>query len=198
MDFKKIDFKDQKIQIGMIIVLVTIMVSYIWYENIISKEQAQVVTLKADYAEKQDKLNKIYAMRPHLQELRENVAMLNIKLDSLRSIFPDHKEVPKLVREVVQVAHKSGITTSKFTPLPPVVKEHYIENIDSVKVSGGYHELATFFNYLADFEMIINLSNVSIRVSPQIAGNIIEDRELGQSIRSVDASFNMTTFSSKK
>lgn len=198
MNLKKIDFKDKKIQIGAIILLSTIIISFLWYQNIIIKKIEIRDDLKVDYQKKQDKLNRIYAMRPHLQELRENVAMLNTKLDSLRSIFPDQKEVPTLVKDIVRVAHKAGITTNKYTPKSPVVREHYIENIDSVKVAGGYHELARFFNYLAGFEMIINLSDVHIKTNPRIQNYINDYKEYGEEIKSLEASFNMTTFSSRK
>lgn len=198
MNLKKIDFKDKKIQIGAIIILSTIILGFLWYQNIIINKIAQKEDLKIDYQKKQDKLNRIYAMRPHLQELRENVAMLNTKLDSLRSIFPDQKEVPTLVKDIVRVAHKAGITTSKYTPKDPIVKEHYIENIDSVRVAGGYHELATFFNHLAGFEMIINLSDMHIKTNPRIQNYITNYKEYGEEIKSLEASFNMTTFSSRK
>ncbi len=198
MNLKKIDFKDKKIQIGAIIVLSTIILGFLWYQNIIVNKIAQKEDLKIDYQKKQDKLNRIYAMRPHLQELRENVAMLNTKLDSLRSIFPDQKEVPTLVKDIVRVAHKAGITTSKYTPKEPIVKEHYIENIDSVRVAGGYHELASFFNHLAGFEMIINLSDMHIKTNPRIQNYITNYKEYGEEIKSLEASFNMTTFSSRK
>lgn len=198
MNFKKIDFKDRKIQIGAIIILSTIILGFLWYQNIIIAKTEQRDDLKVDYQKKQDKLNRIYAMRPHLQELRENVAMLNTKLDSLRSIFPDQKEVPALVKDIVRVAHKAGITTSKYTPKEPIVKEHYIENIDSVRVAGGYHELARFFNHLASFEMIINLSDMHIKTNPRIQSYITDYKEYGEEIKSLEASFNMTTFSSRK
>lgn len=198
MNFKKIDIKDKKVQIGIIVLLVTIIVGFLWYDSIITNKSQQVKDLEIDYQKKQDKLNRIYAMRPHLQELRENVAMLNTKLDSLRSIFPDQKEVPTLVKDIVRVAHKSGITANKYTPKTPIVKEHYIENIDSVRVTGGYHELATFFNYLAGFEMIINLTDVNIKTNPLIQTYIKNYKDYGEEIKSLEASFNMTTFSSKK
>lgn len=198
MNLKKIDFKDKKIQIGAIILLSTIILGFLWYQNIILDKVQKRNDLEIDYQKKQDKLNRIYAMRPHLQELRENVAMLNTKLDSLRSIFPDQKEVPTLVKDIVRVAHKAGITTSKYTPKDPIVKEHYIENIDSVRVAGGYHELARFFNHLAGFEMIINLSDMHIKTNPRIQKYITDYKEYGEEIKSLEASFNMTTFSSRK
>lgn len=198
MNIKKINFKDKKIQTGAIIILVTAIVSFLLYQNVIGSKKKDLETLIEKYEKKQATLNGIFAMRPHLQELRENVAMLNTKLDSLKSIFPDQKEVPKLVKEMVRVAHKSGIVTNKFTPLPPIIKEYYVENIDDVKIEGGYHELARFFNYLAEFEMIINVSKVKMSISPRISSEITAYKEYGNEIKSLEATFNMTTFSSKK
>lgn len=196
--FNKIDFKSQKVQMVLLIVLIGALLSFLWYNYIILEKRTQLGKLLTEYEKKQNELNNIYAMRPQLTKLRENVARMNVQLDSLRSIFPDKKEIPRLIREITNGAIKSVVFTRRFNPLPDVEKEYYIENRYAMTISGGYHEVASFFNYLANFGLIINLTNVSIRTNPDIVNSIKEYEEHGGSIQSVITTFNMTTFSSRK
>jgi type IV pilus assembly protein PilO len=199
LDFlKKIDFKSQKVQAVMLIILIGALWSFLWYNYIILEKRTQLGKLLTEYEKKQNELNNIYAMRPQLTKLRQNVARMNVQLDSLRSIFPDKKEIPRLIREITNGAVKTTVFTRRFNPLPDVEKEYYIENRYAMTIGGGYHEVAAFFNYLANFGLIINLTNVSIRTNPDIVNSIKEYEEHGGSIQSVITTFNMTTFSSRK
>jgi len=197
-DFRKIDIRSPKIQAMFGIIIACIAITWLWHQYIIKEKRAKTEELKSTYKVKQDELNKIISMRPHLTRLRKENEQLQIQLDSLRSIFPDEKEIPKLIREITKVASKSGIFTNKFNPLPDVVREHYIENNYYMSVIGGYHELAAFFSYLAEFELKINLSNVAIRMNPGVASSIKEFEVHGGTVKTVVSTFTMTTFSSKK
>ncbi len=104
----------------------------------------------------------------------------------------------RLIREITKGASQQGIFSRKVNLPPDVVREHYIENSYYMSVIGGYHELASFFSYLADFELIINLSNVAIRMNPGVASSISNFETHGGTIKTVVATFTMTTFSSKK
>jgi type IV pilus assembly protein PilO len=140
----------------------------------------------------------ILAMKPQLAKLRLEIQLDSAKLDSLKNIFPDSKEIPKLIREITKVAVASGIETKKFTPQPDIVKEYYIENRYNMSVAGGYHQLATFFSFFANLPLIINVSKVQINVAPDIQNAIKLSEEHGGTVASISATFEMTTFSSKK
>ncbi len=198
LNLKKIDFKSPRVQIVIGVLLVTILAAFLWYQFIITPKDEKVKTLKIQYKEKQNKLNNIYAMKPQLKKLRETVNSLNKELDSLRSIFPDEKEIPKLIKEITRVGSKAGIYTIKFNPLPDSTREYYVENNYFMSVIGSYHGLAAFFNYLAEFDLIINLTKVNIKTNPSIQPSILKYEEHGETIQSIIATFNLTTFSSKK
>jgi type IV pilus assembly protein PilO len=195
---KRIDFRNTKVQAVLIITLSGMIGAALYFQYYLVPKKEEIKNLSISYKKKQNELNKILSMKTHLEELRKNVAIRNAKLDSLRSIFPDKKEIPQLIHNITKLAHKTGILTVKFNPLQDVVKEFYIENIYTMSVIGGYHELASFFNYLAELDLIINLSDVSIRTNPGIENSIIESKDHNRSIHSIIATFSMTTFSSKK
>jgi type IV pilus assembly protein PilO len=181
-----------------VIILTTLVMIFLWYQYIIVEKTKKVSELESQLNLKQAELNKINAVRPRLKRLREEIALGQLQLDSLRSIFPDKKEIPKLIREITRVANDAGIFTNKFIPLPDITREHYVENNYQMSVTGGYHELALFFNALADFELIINLGTIVIQVNPGVAGSIQAFEEHSGIIETVVATFTLTTFSSMK
>jgi type IV pilus assembly protein PilO len=152
----------------------------------------------AELEGKQKELNSILALKPQLARLEQEIALAQHRLDSLKSIFPDQKEVPKLIREITGVARASGIYTTRFNPLPDIEKEYYIENRYDLSVEGGYHDLARFYGFLANMPLIINLSNVVIKTNPGIEESKKLSEEHGNTVTTTVTSFRMTTFSSKK
>ncbi len=197
-DIRKIDIRSPKIQAMIGIIIASIVCIFLWYHYVFVGKIEKRKELDSTLTIKQNELARINSMMPHLSRLHEDMKQLQVQLDSLRSIFPDKKEIPKLIREITKVASSSGVFTNKFNPLQDVIREYYTENKYHMSVIGGYHELATFFSHLAEFELIINLSNVTIRMNPGVAGSISEYDVHGGTILTVVATFTMTTFSSKK
>lgn len=195
---KNTDFKNTKVQIVIILLMSGVISTGLYYKYILIPKKAKIKSLSSTFKKKQDELNNILSMKTLREKLRKNVDKRKTELDSLRSIFPDKKEIPQLIHNITKLARKTGIITVRFNPLEDVVKEFYVENKYTMSVLGGYHELATFFNYLAELDLIINLSEVSIRTNPGIKNSIIEAKSHNRPIQSVIASFSMTTFSSKK
>lgn len=195
---RSVSLRNPRVLVAVGLVVVCIVTAVLWHTNIIVARQDELAELKAKHAQKQNELNKIILNKPRRNQLRQEVVRLEGKLDSLRSKFPDEKKVPKLIRDITRVARASGIRTTRFYPLADSTKEYYVENRDSVTVVGGYHELATFFGYLANFDLIINLGNMSIKTNPNIGVSMAKAKDHGGTVKSVEASFMMTTFSSKK
>jgi type IV pilus assembly protein PilO len=194
----KLDLKNPKVRNPLLIACVGILGLVLWYQMVFTEKSIVHNGLKSELETKQKELNSILALKPQLARLEQEMAMAQHKLDSLKSIFPDQKEVPKLIREITGVARASGIFTTRFAPLPDVEKEYYIENRYDMSVEGGYHDLARFYSFLANMPLIINLSGVTIKTNPKIEESKAFSEEHGSTVNSTTATFRMTTFSSKK
>ena len=192
-----LNLKNPKVRNPLIVIVITAVIALFWQQYFYTPSMDTLKSLQKKQKEKQDTLRTILALKPQLDVLKAELAKSQVKLDSLKSIFPDHKEIPKLLREINAVARASGIITTRFNPLPDVEKEYYVENRYNVTIEGGYHELAEFFAFLANFSLIINLTSVKIVASPlnsaQTQNELIETTGL-----TVVSSFEMTTFSSKR
>jgi type IV pilus assembly protein PilO len=159
---------------------------------------SEIITLKAQRDQQSDTLRTIMALKPQLNSLKLELDQAQHALDSLKAMFPDQKEIPKLIREITGVARASGITTTKFNPLEDVEKEYYVENKYNITVSGNYHSLANFFAFLANFQLIVNLTSVSILANSEVDESLRGDGTIETEPETIVSSFEMTTFSSKK
>ncbi len=169
-----------------------------WITMVYAKQNEILIKDKANLSGKQKELNSILALKPQLNRIEVEINKAQHRLDSLKSIFPDRKEIPKLIREITGVARASGIFTTKFIPRPDVEKEYYIENRYDLGIIGGFHDLGRFFSFLANMPLIINMSNVSIRTNPSIEESKKMSEDHGLPMATIVATFTMTTFSSKR
>ena len=198
LDFSKIDFKNSKVRSIAVIVIIGIAGAVAWHQMMYVDLQAQVQKLHEDRQAKQNELNNILAMKPQLNKLRKDIEMAQVRLDSLKSIFPDQKEIPRLIQEITRLARSTEIVTVRFSPLPDIEKEYYVENRYNVTVSGEYHRLGDFYSKLANLQLLVNLSDVALTAHPEVNANTSEEGLFEKSVPSVMASFKMTTFSSKR
>ncbi|MDR0307603.1 MAG: type 4a pilus biogenesis protein PilO [Chitinispirillales bacterium] len=193
----KFNIKDPKVRNVLLIALAAGCLGFIWYDYSFRPLQERVAELNRQKEKKESELRTINALKPQLNKLRRETVEATAKLDSLRNIFPDQKEVPRLIRELTSVNRKSNITTTRFNLMPDVEKEYYIENKYNIGVAGDYHNLGEFFSYLANFQLIINLSNVSINANSSFT-RANPDDPVQEDSPSILATFELTTFSSRR
>jgi type IV pilus assembly protein PilO len=199
MNLKKINFRNPNVTKGIFILLIGVLLAVAWYKFVYADKREEKIQLEKTKKQKQETLNNILAMKPELERIKVEIAAAQQRLDSLKSIFPDQKEIPRLIREITREAFNAGIHTTKFHPLPDIVKEYYIENRYSLSMTGGYHQLGVFFSNLANLPLIVNLSSVKIADNPQWKNSRDDNAEyIEEGGQSLVASFEMTTFSSKQ
>lgn len=192
-----INLKDPRLRVPLVACILAAGGIYFWIDQFYKPIQKDRASLKKQLKNKEDTLRVVQSLKPQLAQLRQELIAAQHKLDSLKAIFPDQKEVPKLIREITSVARASGIRTTKFNPMPDVEREYYIENRYTITVEGGYHELADFYAFLANFTLIINLSTVHITANPGYQVTDMDNMGI-ETTPTVIAMFEMTTFSSKK
>ena len=97
-----------------------------------------------------------------LGEFQREVALLEKKLETLKSILPPAKETPDLMRKVQALAAQSNLTINNFTPGATVNKEFYQEWPISMGLVGNFHNLALFFDKVSRLPRLVNVNNIKI------------------------------------
>ncbi|MDR2727995.1 MAG: type 4a pilus biogenesis protein PilO [Chitinispirillales bacterium] len=192
----KFDIKDPKVRNILVVMAMAGFLGFLWYDYSFRPLNENIAELNEQKDKKESELRTINALKPQLDRLRGETVLATSKLDSLKNIFPDQKEVPRLIREITAVNRKSNVATTRFLPLPDVEQEYYIENKYNVTVAGDYHNLGEFFSYLANFQLIINLSGVTVSANPGFT-KANPESPVKEEAPSILASFELTTFSSR-
>jgi type IV pilus assembly protein PilO len=97
-----------------------------------------------------------------LPEFRAYVADLERRLDALKAVLPEQKDVGELLRRIQTLAMQSNLTIRSFTPQAIAVKQLHMEWPIGLRLEGTYHNLGLFFDRVSKFPRIINISNIKI------------------------------------
>ncbi len=105
---------------------------------------------------------KLKKKKEELQEIEKELIAKNIELNQLETIIPQKEEIDIILRRIQELAYDSRINIREFIPKPLIHKEYFSEKPINMKISGSYHNLATFFNQLANFARLFNIENFKI------------------------------------
>jgi type IV pilus assembly protein PilO len=120
---------------------------------------AREVTLKALHAD----VKKGQDTERKLPQFREQVDELEQRLASLSEVLPEEKDGADLLRQMQTTAVQSNLVIKSFKPAPVVTKQLHAEWPIALELDGTYHNLAQFFDNLARFARIVNISNLTIK-----------------------------------
>jgi type IV pilus assembly protein PilO len=149
-------------QVGLFVVLALAGVGVFYYfyvsdiEADMATRQQRLDGLKVEIAKAQSTANQ-------LNQFRQQVAELEGRLESLKAVLPEQKDVADLLRRIQTLATQSNLAIRGFKPAPSVTKDLHAEWPIALQLDGTYHNLGTFFDRVGKFSRIINVSNISIR-----------------------------------
>lgn len=124
----------------------------------LKKFEADEITLRQTFAEKHRKAVNLDAYKQQLEEMRTSFGAL------LRQL-PNSTEIETLLTDISQTGISSGLEIEYFKPEGLSQKEFYGEYPIKLRVTGRYHEFATFVSGVAALPRIVTLQNLSITPS---------------------------------
>ena len=98
-----------------------------------------------------------------LPQFQSQVAELQSRLETLRQVLPDEKDVADILRRIEGLAVKSNLKIQRFQPAKVVQQKLYAEIPYKLEAEGTYHNLASFFDQISKFPRIINVGEISIK-----------------------------------
>ena len=78
-------------------------------------------------------------------------------------MLPEEKDAADLLRQMQTIATQSNLTIKGFKPAPVVTKQMHAEWPINLELDGTYHNLAIFFDRVAKFTRIVNISGLSVK-----------------------------------
>ena len=129
------------------------------HERLIEQRDAAEVQLR--------KNQKIAANLPvYKAEYEKMQAQLEKALDEL----PLEKEIPNLLTSIGDLATEKGLEILRFQPQKEVPQGFYAEVPVSLRLSGSYHQAASFFDAVSKLERIVNIQNLTLGGAKEVEG----------------------------
>jgi type IV pilus assembly protein PilO len=149
-------------QVAVFLVLGLVLIGGFYWFYVVPTE-AEMVLREQKLAALRVDIAKGSATANQLNQFRQQVAELEGRLESLKAVLPEQKDVADLLRRIQTLATQSNLAIRGFKPAPSVTKQLHAEWPIALQLDGTYHNLAMFFDRVSKFSRIINVSNISIR-----------------------------------
>lgn len=121
----------------------------------IGKLDSEYKRLTADLTRSKKNAQQLAALRKEFESKQRD---FNLVMKSL----PEKEEISSLLTGVSQSGKQAGLEFLLFQPQGDVDKNFYAEIPVSIRVTGGYHNVAQFFDKVANLSRIVNIRNIQI------------------------------------
>ncbi len=111
-------------------------------------------------------ITRAQAITNRLPEVEAEVGELEVRLEILRTVLPERRDVANLLRQIQDLAIRSNLTIQGFTPQAVAARELPAPHEEwpiRLQFEGTYHNVGLFFDRISKLSRIINVSGVSIR-----------------------------------
>ncbi len=112
--------------------------------------------LRKKYEEKAYQVANLEVFKAQMAEMEETFGALVRQL-------PSETEVPGLLEDITNTALGSGLSLQEIKLQPEQQRDFYAELPINIRVSGTYHELASFVSSVASLPRIVTLHDLTIK-----------------------------------
>jgi type IV pilus assembly protein PilO len=95
-------------------------------------------------------------------QLRTELEKRQQELDLAKQLLPDRENLPVLLRSITRTGEFNNLNFLLFEPQSVKQLPLYQERPYKIKVRGGYHETARFLSEVADMDMIVKPTSLSM------------------------------------
>jgi type IV pilus assembly protein PilO len=95
----------------------------------------------------------------NLRPFRRQAEALRKRLQVAKERLPSEKEMPRLYRQLTDIASQSGLHLAVFAAKPPVDREDVAEVPIAMTSEGSYHQLGAFFSRMGRLPRIVDLGD---------------------------------------
>jgi type IV pilus assembly protein PilO len=154
-----------QVQVLIVLLVCGIALGAVWYTmlsplstEIASKEQ-QAVKLKAE-------VDKMLVLEAKYAQFKKEADALQKRLDELKKVLPQDKEIEQILSQVQQSARNAGLKIERGVSKPVVDHDVYSEWPMEMQVLGSYHNLGDFLERIRELPRIVNVGKLRVESKP--------------------------------
>jgi len=143
--------------IGVALVVLVLGWYFYWSDQMadLDRAAAEEQTLRDAYKSKVQQAINLEGLRKQKQQVGEYVATLEKQL-------PSKAEMDALLSDINQAGLGRGLQFELFKPGQVVVRDYYAELPIDIKVTGHYHDMASFASDIANLPRIVTLNKMNL------------------------------------
>ncbi len=145
--------------------------AYGFWHFYVSDMQADVNIRQSRLTALRNDISRGVATARRLPEFEQQVVQLEQRLENLKAVLPEEKDVADILRRIQGLATQSDLVIQRFQPAPVVQQAMYAEIPYRLQAEGTYHNLGFFFDRVSKFPRIINVSEIHIRAKNPVEPN---------------------------
>ena len=136
---------------------------YLFYSP--AREELQRVQKQEQ--ELQRNVSEVRSIVANLAAFEQELTDLERKLKLALRQLPDRKELPVLLTDISSLGKDAGLEFEAFRTRDEVERGLYAEVPIEIEFSGGYHDIARFFDRVANLPRIVNVSRLEMSIEQQ-------------------------------
>jgi type IV pilus assembly protein PilO len=148
--------RPQKIIAGVVGLLI---VGGLGWALLISPKTSERDALRQQNEALQREVAKTRADEANLRPFRALAEALRVRLHAAQERLPSEKEMPRLYRQLTDLAFQSGLQVALFAPKAPQDRDDVAEVPIAITCEGGYHQLGAFFTRVSRLPRIVDLND---------------------------------------
>jgi type IV pilus assembly protein PilO len=161
------------------IVAIPLLVGGAYFQLAWRPARQELANLVSKQQNLQRKLNEVRSVAANLAAFEAEIQNLEAELRVALRQLPDSKELPGLLTDITTLGKKAGLEFKSFRPKREVPRGFYAEVPIDIEFTGGYHEIATFFDRISKLDRIVNVGDLKMAVAGEDV-NATELRVSGQ------------------
>lgn len=134
---------------------------------------ARLQTAQSQELDLQRRLSEVRAVVTNMAAFEKELADMERELAHALRRLPDSKELPVLLTDISSIAKDAGLELKTFNPGDDVERDFYAEVPIEVEFSGHFHDIARFFDRIAQLPRIVNVQTLEIETQGESANETL-------------------------
>jgi len=149
------------VQLLIVLVLCGAALGGAWY-FMLSPMYTEIASKQQQANKLQGEVDKMVALEARYAQFKKEADTLQKKLDDLKKVLPQDKEIEQILSQVQQSARNAGLKIERGVSKPVVDHDVYSEWPIEMQVFGTYHNLGDFLERIRELPRIVNVGKLRL------------------------------------
>ena len=146
--------------------VVAVVVFSVVFLMFLKPRNSKIANTKEERIRIENEVNQLKSKKRQLDKIESELQAMTGTLKELEVVIPQQREISDILKQIQRLAYDSQLDIVKFVNRGEIDKDFYWEWPIAIEITGGYHNLALFFDRLGRFSRLFITENFAIRALP--------------------------------